>query len=53
MPAQIADIVFVKNNSVLLVQQRKESAHGLWSFPGGHVENGETLEETVTREVKE
>lgn len=53
MSAQVADVVFIKNNSVLLVQQRKESAHGLWSYPGGHVEDGETLEQAAIREVKE
>lgn len=53
MTAQVADVVIVKDNKVLLVQQRKESAHGLWSFPGGHVEDGETLEQAVIREVKE
>lgn len=53
MSAQVADVVFIKNNSVLLVQQRKESAYGLWSYPGGHVEDGETLEQAAIREVKE
>jgi mutator protein MutT len=26
---------------------------GLWSFPGGHVEQGETLAEALVREVQE
>jgi len=26
---------------------------GYWCFPGGHIENGETAEETAVREVKE
>ncbi len=53
MSAQIADVVIVKNDKVLLVQQRKESAKGLWSYPGGQVEDGETAEQAVVREVKE
>lgn len=53
MSTQIADVIIVKNDKVLLVQQRKESAYGLWSFPGGHIEKDETLEEAVIREVRE
>lgn len=53
MVAEVADVVIVKDNKVLLVQQRKEVAKGLWSYPGGGVENGETLEDAVIREVKE
>lgn len=53
MSGQVADVVVVKESKVLLVQQRKEAAHGLWSYPGGGVENGETLEDTVVREVSE
>ena len=37
----------------MLVQLRKEAAHGLWSYPGGGVEDGETLEDTIVREVSE
>ncbi|MDQ5913655.1 MAG: 8-oxo-dGTP diphosphatase [Patescibacteria group bacterium] len=50
---KVADVVFIENNKVLLVQQRKEIAKGLWSFPGGAVEEGETSKQAVVREVKE
>ncbi len=53
MSGQVADVVVVKESKVLLVQQRKEAAHGLWSYPGGGVEVGETLEDAVVREVTE
>lgn len=53
MKSQVADIVFTNKNKVLLVQQRKQSAFGLWSYPGGRVEENETLEEAIIREVKE
>ena len=53
MPIQIAIAIIIKDNLVLLVQQRKQVAYGLWSFPGGHVEAGETLEQAVRREVQE
>lgn len=53
MKVQIADAVIVDHGKVLLVQQLKQSAHGLWSFPGGHVESGETAIDAVHREVHE
>lgn len=53
MSAEVADAVLVKDAKVLLVQQSKKVAYGLWSFPGGHLEDGETLEDTVRREVEE
>lgn len=39
----------------ILIDQRKPEGllGGLWEFPGGHVEDGESYEEAVIREVKE
>ena len=53
MTEPIADAVIVENGTVLLVQQRQQSAYGLWGFPGGHIETGETSEEAVIREIQE
>ena len=50
---QVVDLVLVVNNKVLLVQQLKVSAKGLWSYPGGQVEDGETLHKALLREIKE
>jgi 8-oxo-dGTP diphosphatase len=50
---QISNAVIVQGGKVLLVQQRKKVAYGLWSFPGGHVEPGETPLEAAVREVRE
>jgi A/G-specific adenine glycosylase len=46
--------VIWKNNRVL-IQQRPENGllGGLWEFPGGKQEAGETLEQTVLREIEE
>ena len=46
--------VFIIKDGSFLMQQRK-GAHGAgsWSVPGGHLEFGESFEETVRREVKE
>jgi 8-oxo-dGTP diphosphatase len=38
----------------LLVKQAKGAAHeGLWAFPAGRVEDNESLEDALRREVKE
>ena len=44
--------ILVENNEILLVKQRLKSGRR-WSLPGGKVENGETLEHALTRELKE
>ena len=41
---------FHRNTEILLIKHIKS---GYWSFPKGHVENGETEEETAKREIKE
>ena len=41
-----------KDERILVIDRVKSDWPGL-SFPGGHVEKGETLEESVIREIKE
>ena len=42
------------DNRVLLAQRPEgKSMAGLWEFPGGRIENGETPEETLIRELHE
>jgi 8-oxo-dGTP diphosphatase len=38
---------------LLVVQRGHEPGRGLWSVPGGRVEDGETLEAACAREVRE
>ena len=46
--------VFVKENMVLLGKRIPSGAMGgLWEFPGGKVEEGETFEQAVIREFAE
>ena len=48
-------IGIVWKNDLFLIDQRHTDGMlgGLWEFPGGHVEDGESLEDAVVREVKE
>lgn len=45
--------VVLQDNHVLLVQRGKQPDAGLWGFPGGHVEWGETALEAARRELLE
>ena len=46
--------VFIFKNGKFLMGQRKNShGNGTWSVPGGHLEFGESFEETARREVLE
>ena len=43
--------ILIKNNKVLLIHRKNEKEY--FVFPGGGVENGETVEQAVVRELKE
>lgn len=45
-------MIYDKSNNKVLVQDRIKSWKGL-SFPGGHVEDGESIVESTIREIKE
>jgi ADP-ribose pyrophosphatase YjhB (NUDIX family) len=45
-----ASALIIKDKKVLLVYHKKL---GVWLYPGGHVENNETPDETIVREVME
>ena len=46
-------VLLQKENAFLLVQEKAIRVHGLWNWPQGTVENGETLEDAAVREVRE
>ncbi|MCU5704384.1 NUDIX domain-containing protein [Bacillus wiedmannii] len=43
--------ILIEDEEVLLVKQKVANRN--WSLPGGRVENGETLEEAMIREMRE
>lgn len=46
-------IALFKDDTVLIGKRLKDPYAGLWSFPGGRVEQGERLEDAATRELFE
>lgn len=46
-------MLFIKHNKILLVKRKGELFHGYWALPGGHIEYGQSAEETVRREARE
>jgi 8-oxo-dGTP diphosphatase len=51
----IVNALLLRQGSVLLARRspHRKAYPGLWSFPGGHVEAGETLEQALIREASE
>ena len=54
MNAELVTCVMIQNNETneVLVQNRKKKYLG-WSFPGGHVEPGESFYDCAVREIRE
>lgn len=51
----IVNGLLLAHGKVLLARRslRRKAYAGLWSFPGGHIEPGETLEQALVRELRE
>ncbi len=48
-----AGVVLKKDNKYLLVQEKKQIVFGLWNWPGGRIDEGETAERCAVREAME
>ena len=49
----VAGVIY-KDDKFLIAQRNfKKAQGGLWEFPGGKVEQGETPQEALKREIKE
>ncbi len=52
-PSLAVDGVVFKDNTVLLIKRKNDPFKGFWALPGGFVEYGEKVEDSVVREVSE
>ena len=52
-PIPVAGVLIVREGRVLLTRRSIMPREGLWAFPGGFVERGETVEEAALRETCE
>lgn len=50
---QAVSVAVVRGDRVLLVRRARPPSQGLYAFPGGKVEAGETLEQAARRELVE
>jgi len=46
-------VIIEKGRKIVIVIRAKEPFKGLWEWPGGHVDENETVEECAVREAKE
>lgn len=46
-------IIVKKGDKYLLIKRANEPGKGLWAFPGGHVDEGETPQQGAQREAEE
>ncbi len=55
MPLLVAAVALIDSEGRVLMQRRREGKEhgGLWEFPGGKLEPGETPEQATVREIAE
>lgn len=55
MRAIVVSAAVIEKDDAFLLTRRAEAAHlgGLWEFPGGKVEHGESVEDSLVREIRE
>ena len=52
-PKVSATAIIIKNNAVLLLKRNEEPFKGMWDFPGGYANKGETSAYAIQREIQE
>ena len=50
---RVVAALMVEDNKVLIAARKKGTLQGLWEFPGGKIEEGESPEQALIREIKE
>jgi len=53
MPIPSVEAIVVKNDLLLLLRRKNSLAKDQWWFPGGRIRKGESLEDALSREIKE
>lgn len=57
MPSVTTDTIVIRGEGitrqVLLIKRKRDPFKNCWAFPGGFTEEGETLEQSAARELKE
>ena len=53
VPVIAVGAIIIHQDQLVLIRRAKEPSKGRWTFPGGAVELGESLEDAVRREVLE
>ncbi len=48
-----AGVVIKQDDKYLMVQEKQPKAYGLWNWPAGRVEVGDSIEATAIKEAKE
>lgn len=49
----VAGVIYKNNKFLIAKRNLKKAQGGLWEFPGGKVEKGESYENALAREIKE
>lgn len=49
----VAGVIYKENKFLIAQRNLKKAQGGLWEFPGGKVEKGESYENALAREIKE
>jgi 8-oxo-dGTP diphosphatase len=52
-PIVAVGVIILDGDRMVLIRRDKEPSRGLWTFPGGAIELGESLEDAAQREVLE
>lgn len=52
-PVRGVSVIVLRRGEVLMARRARPPLADLWSFPGGHIEPGESPEEAVRRELAE
>jgi len=45
--------IIQQEDKILMIKEAKKKCYGKWNFPGGHLEDGETIFEGAIREIFE